>query len=160
MNDTNQLFSAAHSNVTTTALSLAGIVANRVAMGRQVDDNSEEIAPRLAYVIVPLELEDEGMNLSGSEFLVDAGGAAQRANTVRNTFEVVPTQFLTDTTDYFCASRKGQHVVVFFLNGVQTPTLEQENAWNTDAVHYKVRIVYDVVPRDWRGLTWAEVAGA
>lgn len=158
MRDTNQLFSAAHSNVITDALSLAGINAMRVLMGRQVDDNSEAIAPRLTYVMVPLELEDTANDLAGSEFLVDAGGAAQRANTVRNSFEVVPTHQLSDITDWFGASRKGQHVNVYFLNGQQSPTLEQESGWDTDAVHYKVRIVYTAVPRDWRGLGWAEVA--
>jgi len=159
MNDANQLFSSAHSNVTTAALSLAGVNALRVLMGRQADDNAEEISPRLSYIIVPLELEDTAIDLAGSEFLVDVGGAAQRANTVRNTFEVVSTHLLTDVTDYFGASRKGQHIDVYFLNGVQTPTLEQESGWDTDAIHYKVRFVYDVVVKDWRGLAWAEVAG-
>ena len=160
MGDGNQLFSAAHSNIGTAALDLAGIIDARVKMGRQTDDNNEEIGPRLSYVLVPLELEDTAMNLATSEFLVDVGGAAQRANTVRNTFEVVATHFLTDTTDWFGASRRGQHFRVFFLNGVQAPTLERESAWDTDAMHYKVRVVYDVVPRDWRGMIWQEVAGA
>ena len=161
MGDTNQLYSAAHSNVISDALDLPGIIAMRVAMGRQVDDNTnpQAVAPRLSYIVVPLELEDAARNLAQSEFLVDAGGAAQRANTVRNTFEVVPTHHLTDVTDYFGMAPKGQTCRVFFLNGEQAPALEQAQSFDYDAISYKVRFVYDVVWRDWRGTVWAEVAG-
>lgn len=162
MGDTNQLFdSTNHSNYGTAALDLDGIVAARVLMGRQTDDNTnpQAIAPRLSYVAVPLELEDAALNLANSEFLVDSGGAAQRANTVRNTFEVVATHHLTDVTDWFALARKGQTVRVFFLNGEQSPQLEQAQSWDYDAISYKVRFVYIPVWRDWRGAVWMEVAG-
>jgi len=41
---------------------------------------------------------------------------------------------------------------VFFLNGVQTPYLEQQQSWNADGVEFKVRIDAGAKAMDWRGL--------
>lgn len=160
MGDTNQLFdSTNHSNTGTAALNLAGIIATRVAMGRQTDDNSVLLGVRLAHILVPLELQDTAEDLASSEWLVDAGGQAQRVNTVRSTFTVVATPRLTDVTDWFGLARRGSTMEVVFLNGQQAPTLEQEMGWSYDTLNWKVRHVFDVLPVDWRGFVWNEVAG-
>jgi hypothetical protein len=159
MGDTNQLFDGPnHSNVGTAALNLAGIVATRVGIGRQTDENSVSLGLNLNYVLVPLELADEAMNLNTSEYLVDVGGAAQRANTVRNTFEVVSTSRLTDVNNWYGLGSRGQTFEVMFLNGQQTPTLEAETGFSYDTMNWKVRHVFDVLPVDWRAMYWNVVA--
>jgi len=152
MGDTVALFAAGHNNTGTAALALAGLISTRVAMGRQTDENARKLGIRLSHVLVPLELEDAAINLSSSEYLVDVSGTAQRVNTVRNTFTPIATHLLTDVNDWYGLARSGQTFRVVFLNGVQAPTLEQEMGWDTDAMHWKVRIVFAVVPVDWRGM--------
>ena len=152
MGDAAALFSAGHSNQSTEALALAGIVDHRVKMARQEDENSRKIGPRLTFVIVPPELQDTADDLANSERLVDTGGSTTRENTVRGTFNVVSTPHLTDTNDWYSASRRGTTCRVVFLNGQASPTVEQESAWLTDALHFKVRLPHDVVFVDWRGM--------
>ena len=55
-------------------------------------------------------------------------------------------------TKWYLAAAKGKTVTVFFLNGVQTPYLEQQKGWNADGVEFKVRIDAGAKAMDWRGL--------
>jgi len=43
-------------------------------------------------------------------------------------------------------------IEVAFLNGQDTPYIEQQNGFQTDGVTYKIRIEYGVKALDWRGL--------
>ena len=160
MGDTNQLFDGPnHSNVGTAALDLAGIVATRDGIGYQTDENGVILGLDLNYVLVPLSLADEAMNLAQSEYLVDVGGAAQRANTVRSTFEVVKTARLAQgTNEWYGLGARGQTFEVMFLNGQQTPMLEAETGFSYDTMNWKVRHVFDVLPVDWRAMYWNVVA--
>ena len=162
MGDTNQMFSGAHANVGTDALDLNGIVATRTRMARQTDDNSIELGIEMRFVIVPEELRDTADNLAGSEYLpwTEATPGAQRVNTVRSTFTVVPTIRLTDTTDWFAASAPGGTIEVAFLTGNRMPAVLRDQGWDTDALHWKIRQPSIAYPVDWRGLQWNEVAGA
>lgn len=153
MGDTNQLFSAAHSNVGANALILDGVVATRTAMARQTDDNGEEYYSMLRYLLVPEELRDAAENLAGSEYLpwTDASPGAQRINTIRSTFEVVATTRLTDVNDWIAAD--GQNTVeVAFLAGNRNPALMREEGWDTDALHWKIRHPSVAYAKNWRGL--------
>lgn len=152
MGDTNNLFdSINHGNQGTDALDKPGIVATRTRMRRQTDDNARAIAPNLAFVLVPVELEDQANELAGAEWLVAASGTAQQVNTVRNTFVPISTHQLTDVNDWYGLDRRGRTARAFFLDGIQAPMLERESGWDTDALHFKGRIVFDIVFQDWRG---------
>ena len=163
MGDTNQLFSAAaHANQAANALDLDGIVATRVAIGRQTDENSVLLGIRLSHILVPLELQDAAENLANSEYLpqqLGTAGGSPRVNTVRSTFTVVATPRLTDVTDWFGLARSGQTMEVIFLNGQRTPALEADMGWSYDTLNWKVRHVFDILPLDWRGFYWNAVAG-
>jgi len=156
MGDTNNLFDAAnHANKGTDALDLDGIIATRVAMGRQTDENSVLLGIRMAKVLVPLELQDAAVNLATADNLgvvVGTDAGVQRNNTVRGTFDVVATARLTDANDWFGLARTGQACEVVFLNGNRAPSVEQEPGWSYDTLEWKVRIVHAVVFPDWRGL--------
>ena len=164
MNDGNQLFDDAnHGNLGTAALDLAGIVATRVKMARQTDDNSVPLGIILRHVIVPEELRDTADNLAGSEYIPWVEGATPqttRINTVRGTFQVTATIRLTDTTDWFAAGAAGGTVEVAFLQGNRNPALERDQGWDTDAIHWKIRHPSVAYPVDWRALQFNKVAGA
>ena len=155
MGDAVALFHATHGNLqATTPLDLAGILKLRTAMARQTDDNSIELGIELRYVIVPEELRDTADNLAGSEYLpwTEASPGAQRVNTVRSTFTVVPTIRLTDVNDWYAASANGGTVEIAFLTGNRSPALLRDQGWDTDAMHWKIRHPSIAYPVDWRGL--------
>ena len=161
MGDTNQLFDGTnHANFGTNALELDGIVATRTAIARQTDDNSISLGIVMRYVIVPEELRDTADNLAGSEYLpwTEASPGAQRVNTIRSTFTVVPTIHLADATDWYGASAPGGTIEVAFLTGNQAPMIFRDTGWDTDALHFKVRHPSVAYPIDWRGMFWNEVA--
>lgn len=56
------------------------------------------------------------------------------------------------TTAWYLAGPKGKTVVVFFLNGNQTPYMETQQGWNVDGVQMKVRIDAGAKAKDWKGL--------
>jgi hypothetical protein len=160
MGDTNDLFDAAnHSNTAALPFDLAGIVATRVAIGRQTDDNDVLLGILMAHVLVPLELQDAATELAQADNLpiwndtgtAEIAGSIQH-NTVRGTFNVVATPRLTDPADWYGLARAGQTFEVVFLNGQQAPTLEQEMGFSYDTLNWKVRSVFDILPVDWRGM--------
>lgn len=57
-----------------------------------------------------------------------------------------------DPLSWYLAGPKGKTVVVYFLNGVQTPYMETKQGWSVDGVEYKVRIDCGAKAMDWKGL--------
>lgn len=57
------------------------------------------------------------------------------------------------TTAWYMLTTKGRTVVIFFLNGVQTPYMEMKQGWNVDGVEYKVRIDAGAKAKDWKGMS-------
>jgi len=156
MEDTNQLFDTAnHANAATAAdLNLAGIVANRVAMARQTDENGIALGIDLANIIVPAELKDEADNLAGSVYIPWVEGATPqttRINTVQGSF-VVTSSIRIAAGQWYSASAKGGTVEVAFLAGNESPAVFLEDGWNTDSLNYKIRHPSVAYPVDWRGL--------
>ena len=163
MGDGNPLFDAVnHSNTGTNALDTDGVIASRVAMNRQTDDQSEEYYAELSYILVPVELRDKAEELAGAEWIPwpDSAGseATRRLNTIRNTFVPVSTTRLTDATDWYAADRVNT-VEVAFLQGNTQPALFREEGWDVDAVHWKIRHPSVAYPKNWRGLYRNVVAG-
>ena len=160
MGDTNPLFDAAHSNDLANTLDLDGIVATRSSMARQTDDNAEAYYAMLRYLLVPEELRDAADNLAGSEYLPWPEGTspgAQRINTIRSSFVVVPTIRLTapaanpGNTVWYAADAMNT-VEVAFLSGNRQPAMFRDEGWDSDAVHWKIRHPSVAYAKNWRGL--------
>jgi HK97 family phage prohead protease len=154
MGDGTALFDATHGNTGVLALDLAGIVATRTLMARQTDDNSIALGIDLRYIIVPEELRDQADNLAGSEYIpwTEASPGAQRINTVRSTFTVVPTIRLVDVNNWYAASANGGTVEIAFLTGNRQPAVMREEGWNADSLNWKIRQPAVAYAVDWRGL--------
>lgn len=164
MADGIALFHASHANLPTgAAISTTSVDAMRVAMGKQTDGVATALNIRLAHLIVPLALEGTARVVATSEFEV---GASTKNNTVpnsvRGTFQVVSDARLdvASATVWYGSGDPAMHdtVEVAYLDGVETPTLEQQSGWTVDGVDFKVRLDAGVKALDHRAL--AKNAGA
>lgn len=168
MGDGNALFSAAHSNqsASTGAPAVATLNTAFAAMRRQTGLSSEailNIVPR--FLIVPVSLEATALELVNSTSYIVANGNQG----VQNIYGVGGVRSLTvigepildaaSTTAWYLAADSSQidTVEVSFLQGEESPVLEDEWDFDTDVYKYKVRQTFGVKPIDWRGL-WRNIS--
>jgi len=114
------------------------------------------------FVIMPVALEGaaevffQTIQFADSDTIAtDSSLAATRKNIyVGNYFTRVyePRLDDDDAAAWYGAGPKGKTVVAFFLNGVQTPYLEQRQGWSVDGTEYKVRIECGAKAVDWKAL--------
>lgn len=158
MSDGVALFHATHGNLLTGAgLSTGSIDAMGVAMSTQKDATGSTLNIDLAKIIVPRALRGTANVIRDSEFEV---GAAAKNNTVpnsvRGTFEVISDARLdaASPTAWYATADQNSHdtVEVSYLDGIQTPTLEQKDGWNVDGVEFKVRMDAGVKALDFRSM--------
>jgi len=159
MSDTNQLFdNVNHGNLAASggAISVATVGAGRVAMRTQQDPSGHDylnIFP--STFLVPVALEDTARVLMASEYDPDDTGNTRSVNPLRGAMEVVSDPYLdavSATAWYLVASPMDAPLMeVHFLEGNQTPYLEEEVQFMTDEVRWKVRMDYGVAANDWRG---------
>jgi len=158
MSDGVALFHANHNNLLTgAAISTTSVGAMRAAMAKQADTNTNALNIRLGYLIVPVALEGAARVVRESEFEVGASNRNNTVpNTVRGTFEVISDARLdlVSATNWFGAGNPSifDTIEVAYLDGVDTPTLEQEKGWNVDGVEFKVRLDAGVKALDYRAL--------
>lgn len=161
MADGVALFHASHNNLQGAAVpSTASVDAMRVAMARQKDvgQTTGSLNIRMKSLIVPVSLEGAARVVRDSQ--VEVLGTATKNNTVPNsvagTFDVISDARLDDasTSVYYGAADPAMHdtVVVDYLDGQQTPTLEQQAGWSVDGTEFKVRIDASAKALDWKTL--------
>lgn len=153
-----QLFHADRKNLLTGAgITTASVDAMATAMALQTDGGSRALNIELAHLIVPRALKGTANVVRASEFEVGASSKNNTVpNSVRDTFDVIADARLdaASSTAWYGAANGQLHdtVCVSYLDGLETPVLEQQNGWNVDGVEFKVRIDAGVDPLDFRGL--------
>jgi len=159
MSDGTALFHADHNNL----LALGGSAptagawdVGRQALGSQKDPGGNDyldISP--ALWLGPQSLGTQARVVNTSEFNPDDTKNQKYAppNTSRGMVrDVIDTPRLTGTAWYLFADPAVEAVLeVAFLNGVQTPTIEQEINFRTDGLAWKVVHRYGVDAVGWRG---------
>ncbi|MEX2648153.1 MAG: prohead protease/major capsid protein fusion protein [Alphaproteobacteria bacterium] len=158
MADGKALFHADHKNLAGSggALAVATLDAGRVAMGTQKDRSDSATALNLspAYLLVPKALEGTGRVLMASEF--DPAKTQRTPNSVAGMAEVVPEARLdaASATAWFLAANPmaTDTIEVGYLDGQQSPTLEQRDGWDVDGVEFKVRMDATAKAVAWEGL--------
>ncbi|MGL5584759.1 MAG: ClpP-like prohead protease/major capsid protein fusion protein, partial [Plesiomonas sp.] len=78
------------------------------------------------------------------------------ANPIQGFAEVIAEPRLDDASEkeWYLAAAKGTDTIeVAYLNGIDTPYIEQQSGFNIDGVATKVRIDAGVAPIDYKGLT-------
>lgn len=154
--DGKVLFHAAHGNLAATggAFATDTLSAARTAMRRQTGLKGEDalnITP--SFVIVPPELETgvEKLLVSDTDLTAQASGVR---NVFKNSLTMIVDAELTDTAAWYLAAAPAaiDTFEVAFLDGVQSPFIEQRESWDTDGIEYKVRLDFGVKCWDYRGL--------
>lgn len=155
MSDGQTLFHATHTNIPTAAApTIESVDLGRQLMAQQLDVGGNDyldIVP--AIWLGPLSLGSKAREINGAEYNDDATKNQRRPNVVRGLFaDVVDTPRLSGTPWYMFADPAMEPVIeVAFLNGIQTPTMEQELNFRTDGVSWKVVHRYGVGAVGWRG---------
>ena len=167
MGDSIALFHASHSNLVAAGSGagpgISTIAAGVLAMKNQTDLRGLRglnIQPR--FMLAPNALEGAAEIFFRSErftdsdtVATDASLAGTRVNPYAGTYLARVYDGRLDDNDplqWYLAAEKGKTVIVFFLNGIQTPYLETKQGWSVDGVEYKVRIDCGAKALDWRGL--------
>jgi hypothetical protein len=159
MGDGVALFHATHNNLLASGGSAPTAAAwdvARQAMGSQKDPGGNDyldISP--ALWLGPLSIGTAARLVNVSEFNPDDSKNSKYAppNTSRGMVrDVIDTPRLSGNAWYLFADPAVEPVLeVAFLNGVQTPTIEQEIKFATDGLAWKVVHRYGVAAVGWRG---------
>ena len=160
MGDGKAIFDAAHNNLMKIALDIPGLSAGRKVMRMQKNGAGAvlNIPPR--FLLVPVELEDKANQLIRSTSLPEAQNSG-----VFNPYNDALTVITEPRLDaeslkawYMLAGQGEDTIEVAYLDGIETPYLEQQQGFTVDGVTFKVRIDAGVAPLDWRGLVKSEGA--
>lgn len=156
MNDGKALFHTDHKNIASTG-TVPGITsfdAGRLQMGAQMDPGGNDyldIVP--AIWLGPQSLRGLAVQTNEAEYDDESNKNQRRPNISRGLVrDIVDTPRLSGKPWYLLADPAIEPVFeVAFLNGVQTPSLEQETNFRTDGLSWKVVHKYGVGAVGWRG---------
>lgn len=155
MNDGDTLFHANHKNLGAgAALSVSSLDENRVVMASQKDPSGNEILDlRPSILVLPIGLGGDARVINDAQYDPDTANKLQRPNKVRGLFrDIVDTPRMSGTRRYLFADPSVAPVLeVVFLDGQETPFLENKDGWKVDGVEWKVRLDYGVGAIDTRG---------
>ena len=162
MSDSIDLFHADHGNLALSgaAPDVTSLDAGRAAMAKQRDPDGHaagglNIRPK--FFIVPVALQGRASVLMSAEKDPSATNQnSSKPNHVAGMATVVSDARLdaaSVTAWYLAADPNSTDTVeVAYLNGNESPMLDQMDGWKVDGVEFKVRIDAGVKPLDFRGL--------
>lgn len=154
---TAPLFDAQFGNVNAagSALSVAGLDADRVIMAEQMDiSNNEFLDLRPATLLVHTSLGSSAKVINEAQYDPTAGTANMRPNPMRALFsKIVDSPRLPATTRRYLFTNPGDAaaIIVAFLNGNQTPFMDQRVGWRVDGTEWKLRLDFKAQAFDPKG---------
>ncbi|EGT3628216.1 Clp protease ClpP [Morganella morganii] len=154
MADGKTLFHNDHGNLGSGAPSVAALDANRMLMRKQKSGN-RPLNIRPEFVLCPVALETSFNQIIKSSSVKGADVNSGIANPIQNFAEVIAEPRLDDnsTVQWFLSAGQGRDTIeVAYLDGIDTPYIEQQQGFTIDGVATKVRIDAGVAPLDYRGL--------
>lgn len=144
-----------HANVLEkAAMDVASLDKARQMMRRQ-KEGERHLNIRPAFVLVPTAMESTASQVIRSTSVKGADINAGIINPVQNFATVIAEPRLDDasqTTFYLAAALGSDTIEVAYLNGVDTPFIDQIEGFTADGITTKVRIDAGVAPVDHRGL--------
>lgn len=160
--DGKALFHADHKNLIAKDMDMEGLNEARKLMRLQEDANGDSLNITPAFVLVPAALESAAHRAilsSSSLFPVDGVGTINQnpgiINVVKDMAEVIvePRLDKANNKEWYVAAAKGMDTIeVAYLDGIDTPYLEEQEGFTVDGVAWKVRIDAGVAALDYRGL--------
>lgn len=156
LEDGKTLFHAEHGNVIAPAAgpTTESFQAFRVAMAKQKDISGNDFLDlRPAVWLGPIGLEATAKLINQAQYEPSTGKNALTPNVSLGMFrDIVGSPRLEGTRHYaFADVNEAAAIEVAFLDGVDSPYVEQEDAFDTDGARFKVRLDYGVGGHDWRG---------
>ncbi|WP_253449254.1 ClpP-like prohead protease/major capsid protein fusion protein [Halomonas sp. Y3] len=155
------LFHSDRNNIgTTNALSPDVLSEPRHALRTQTDTQGNPLNINPAFVIVPAALEGVMMQVLRSTSIPGAEYNSGIMNPVANMGEMVVESRLdqSSTKQWFVSAAQGSDTIeIAYLDGQDSPYLEQQEGWTVDGVSFKVRVDAGVAPLDYRGLFRGQV---
>jgi len=157
MGDGLTLFHANHGNIAATNAkpTVDAFDAARVQMAQQRDPSGNDFLDlRPALWLGPIGLGSQARIVNENQYNPDVTNKFQVANTVRGLVgDIIDSPRLSGTAWYMLASTMEEPVFeVVFLDGVQTPYLEQDEPFDVDGIRWKIRLDYGVGAIGWRGI--------
>lgn len=160
LSDGKALFHADHQNIATGGISVSGLDAARQMMRLQKEGN-RALNIRPAFMLVPVALETVANQTIKSASVKGADANAGVINPIQNFAEVIAEARLdaADPKTWYLAAAQGTDTIeVAWLDGVDTPYIDQQEGFTTDGIATKIRIDAGVAPLDWRGLVRSAAA--
>ncbi|EER0128121.1 Clp protease ClpP [Escherichia coli] len=160
LSDGKALFHADHQNIATGGISVSGLDAARQMMRLQKEGN-RALNIRPAFMLVPVALETVANQTIKSASVKGADANAGVINPIQNFAEVIAEARLDAAdpkTRYLAAAQGTDTIEVAWLDGVDTPYIDQQEGFTTDGIATKIRIDAGVAPLDWRGLVRSSAA--
>lgn len=154
LSDGKPLFSNERTNLLACSPDFAGMVEARARMRLQKDSEGNPLNITPAYILAPAALEAAVLQTLLSTATVNAPNAGV-FNPVNRMGEPViePRLDKADPETWYVTAGQGSDTIeVAYLDGQDTPYLEQQEGFTVDGVTYKVRIDAGVAPLDYRGL--------
>lgn len=155
LSDGKALFHADHANLSTGAISVASLDDSRKLMRLQ-KEGTRSLNIRPAFMLVPVALETLANQTIKSASVKGADVNSGIMNPIQNFADVIAEARLDDADPkawYLAAAKGSDTIEVAYLNGVDTPYIDQQDGFTTDGIATKVRIDAGVAPLDYRGLT-------
>lgn len=149
------LFHASHGNLNTgAAMSAVEFDKLRVAMAKQMDkDSNDYLDLRPSVLLTGISQGANARVINDAQYDPDTANKLQKPNLARGIFNnIVDTARITGTEYYAFADPNEEPVIeVAFLNGVQTPYMEQEQAFEQLGINWRVYMDYGVGAVGYRG---------
>ncbi|EHL6582875.1 Clp protease ClpP, partial [Escherichia coli] len=146
--DGKALFHADHKNLIAKDMDMEGLNEARKLMRLQEDANGDSLNITPAFVLVPAALESAAHRAilsSSSLFQVDGEGTINQnpgiINVVKDMAEVIvePRLDKNNNKEWYVAAAKGMDTIeVAYLDGIDTPYLEEQEGFTVDGVAWKV----------------------
>ena len=144
------------------AAGVAALSSMDTAMALQTDASESATGLNIepSYLLVPKVLKRIAVSLMSNTAQPGQANPGVK-NDVENLAQVVSDPRLdvaSATAYYLAAGQQFDTVEVGFLDGNQSPVLEQQAGWSIDGTEFKVRIDVAAAPMEWR--TWQKDEGA
>ncbi len=158
MTDGNALFSVAAANLANPGapLEFDTLSAGRAAMKKQrgdAEDGEQRLDLRAKTLIVSPDYQTKAEELVESPVKPDGGSAANTKNVFQGKLDLLSTDYLTGAEWFLTADPSDIDTIeMCFLEGEETPFLEQQEHHTADGRSYKLRHVVAAKAIDRRGL--------
>ena len=159
--DAEAVFSAAHTNDNddpgSVGVTNAQIATGKLAMSKQTDPSGNAtLGIKPSFLLLPTSMADNGRVVMNAEYEPGTAPGNLQPNPHKGLMQVVEEHRLEAETDkpwFMVASKAAAETVeVAFLDGQDSPTLEQDDPFTYDGVTFKVRIDAAAQAIDFRGM--------